>query len=274
MKKLALALVCLVSVAFFASCKPEPVANPEPAIAIITGENYLYDGEVIDLNVNYLIGFRVASNAQTQKELAKFSVIVNPGTEYQSTMIDTTISGKEFVFQDTISYGPSKVIVGESTIKATVTDVDGKTNSVTIKVEINQPAVNLVVEDINWVKTGHNAQDLSAYGLFWEKTNYKTPFTHILPADSCTLFLVENAEEDFAKIVTDFDLANKFQQLFENSKPIDDYDKIDCNASGDYKHMLITKEANGKLHAIYISRAEITTPSGLGTRITITGKAK
>ena len=40
MKKLALALVCLVSVAFFASCDPT-VEHPEPTIALLTGEGYI-----------------------------------------------------------------------------------------------------------------------------------------------------------------------------------------------------------------------------------------
>ena len=74
MKKLALALVCLVSVAFFASCN-EPVANPEPSIAVMTGENYIFDGQTIDLYKDYNLGFRVASNSQTQKELASFSLV-------------------------------------------------------------------------------------------------------------------------------------------------------------------------------------------------------
>ena len=73
MKKLALALMCLVSVAFFASCT-QPVENPEPSIAVVTGENYIYDGQTIDLGVNYNLGFRVASNSQTMKELAKFQL--------------------------------------------------------------------------------------------------------------------------------------------------------------------------------------------------------
>ena len=74
MKKLALALVCFVSVAFFASCT-EPVANPEPSIAVMTGDNYIYDGQTIDLYQEYNLGFRVASNSQTLKELASFSLV-------------------------------------------------------------------------------------------------------------------------------------------------------------------------------------------------------
>lgn len=278
MKKLALALVCLVSVAFFASCT-KPVDNPEPSIAVMTGENYVYDGQTIDLNSEYNFGIRVASNSQTMKELATFTLSgkIFGMDDVEVYAEDTTfaISGTEYVYQEVLSYTMgSKELVGKVAITATVADVDGKTNSVTVNLTVNQPALELVVEDINWVKTGHNAQDLSEYGLFWKETNYKSPFTHITPADGCTLYLVEDAEQVFASIVTDFDLANKYAELTETSRPINDYGKIDCNASANYTDLLITKDADDILHAIYITRAEITTPSGLGTRITITGKAK
>ena len=69
MKKLAFALMCCVSVAFLASCT-KPVDNPEPSIAIITGENHVYDNQTINTGVDYVYGVRVASNSQTLKELA------------------------------------------------------------------------------------------------------------------------------------------------------------------------------------------------------------
>ena len=131
----------------------------------------------------------------------------------------------------------------------------------------------LVEEDITWVKTGHEVQDLSDYGLIWKPLNFKSPFTHIVPAEGCTLFLVENGDEDYANIVTDVDLASYYTNLTETSRPIEDYNKIDCNNSANYHDLLIVMDANDELHAININRAEITTPSA-GTRITITGKAK
>ena len=76
MKKLALALMCLVSVAFFASCDKDPIipidpviTHPEPSIVIIAEEGYLYDGQVIEANQVYPYGFRAASNDSTKKEL-------------------------------------------------------------------------------------------------------------------------------------------------------------------------------------------------------------
>ena len=276
MKKLALALVCFASVAFMASCV-KTVEHPEPSLAVMTGENYLYDGQTIDLTSNYTLGFRAASNSETMKELATFNLNAKL-YDLDNVLVQTadttfTISGSEYVYQEPWTFG-FRELVGKAIFTATVADVDGKTNSTTINVNLNNPAVELTVEDINWVKTGHNVQDLSAYGLVWKETNYKSPFTHILPAEGNTLYLIENGDQDFANIVTDIQLNYYYNQLAETGRPIDDYNKVDCNpANRDYHDLLIVKEANGKLHAINITHAEVTNPSA-GTRITITGKAK
>jgi hypothetical protein len=278
MKKLALALVCFASVAFMASCV-KTIEHPEPSIAVMTGEDYVYDGQTVDLGVNYKIGFHAASNSQTQKELAKFNLAASlyemDGTLIESRDSTYVISGTEYDHQEGLNFNftNTRDLVGKVSITGTVTDVDGKRNAVTINLNINQPAITLEIEPINWVKTGHNVQDLSAYGLVWKETNYKSPFTHIIPAEGSTLYLIENGDEVFNSIVTDFDLRNKFAELAETGRPIDDYKNVDCNASADYHDLLIVKEANDKLHAININRADITTPSA-GTRITITGKAK
>ena len=278
MKKLALALVCFASVAFMASCV-KTIEHPEPSIAVMTGEDYVYDGQTVDLNVNYKVGFHAASNSQTQKELASFNLAASlyelDGTLIESRDSTYVISGTEYDHQEGLNFNftNTRDLVGKVSITGTVTDVDGKRNAVTINLNINQPAITLEIEPINWVKTGHNVQDLSAYGLVWKETNYKSPFTHIIPAEGSTLYLIENGDEVFNSIVTDIDLNNKFAELAETGRPIDDYKNVDCNASADYHDLLIVKEANGKLHAINITRADITTPSA-GTRISITGKAK
>lgn len=267
--------MCFVSVAFFASCTQE-ILNPEPSITIMSGENYMYDGQTIDLYQDYILSFRAASNSQTMKELATFSIVGKiydmEDNEIYSDDTICNISGTEYTYEETWNFG-TRELVGKINFTATVTDVDGKSKSVSINLNVNQPAVELPVEDINWVKTGHDVQDLSAYGLVWKETNYKSPFTHILPAEGSTLYLVENGDQDFADIVTDFDLSNYFMELVETSRPIEDYKNVDCNISKDYHDLLIVEEEDGTLHAINITRADITTPSA-GTRITITGKAK
>jgi hypothetical protein len=281
MKKLALALVCFASVAFFASCQPE---NPEPTIAVMSGENYVTgtveNPTIIDINdpdaINLKYGFHVESNTQTKKELASlklsFEEIYSDGTYTFDTTIDLT-GMTSYDFSDFLFDQEERNIIAEATIKAVVTDVNNQTNTATIAMKLDQTAVELVEEDITWVKTGHEVQDLSDYGLIWKPLNFKSPFTHIVPAEGCTLFLVENGDEDYANIVTDVDLASYYTNLTETSRPIEDYNKIDCNNSANYHDLLIVMDANDELHAININRAEITTPSA-GTRITITGKAK
>ena len=68
MKKLALALVCFASVAFFASCQQE-ITNPEPTISVITDEGFVKNGDVIDVEQTIVYGFQMASNSQPKKEL-------------------------------------------------------------------------------------------------------------------------------------------------------------------------------------------------------------
>ena len=182
MKKLALALLCLVSVAFFASCTPE-VTDPEPSIAIVTGDNYVYDGQTIDLYHDYMIGFHAASNSQTSKELATFSLNVKlyEGTEESRPVYDTTynlaISGSEYTYEDGVRFELSRDLVGKAEYTATVTDVDGKSNSTTINLLINQPAIPLEVSDFEWTKIGHNVMDLTSYGLMWHENNWKSPLS-------------------------------------------------------------------------------------------------
>ena len=151
MKKLALALVCFASVAFFASCV-KTIDNPEPSIAVLTGENYVYDGQTVDIGQNYTLGFRAASNSQTMKELATFKLNVKfttlDDTETKSYDSIINVSGTEYTFEQVLNFGltnteESRELVAKAIFTATITDVDGKMNSTTINLNINQPAVDL-----------------------------------------------------------------------------------------------------------------------------------
>ena len=268
MKKLALALVCLVSIAFFASCTPE-VQNPEPSIAIFAGgHNYLYDGMVVNVNEDYPFAFKAASNAETQKDLATFKVYIN-----DEIQVDSVITGKEFEFNGIFTYELRDEIIDQTTIKAVVTDVAGKMNTATINLQINRPAIPLEVSDFEWTKIGHNVMDLASYGLRWHENNWKSPYTHIYAADGYKLY-VRNGD-DFATITNSIELANYYNAILEQEIPADEqYNRVDCNASADYNDMLVTvKEETGEIQLIHVTRAEITTPSQ-GTKVVITGQCK
>jgi hypothetical protein len=270
MKKLALALVCLVSVAFFASCTPEG----DPTIQVLNEEGYVQNGDVVNINTDFNFGFVMASSAETGKELA--SLILKIDDEDPDTI---TLTGTEYTYRGTLRYEITRdEIVKESTITAIVTDAAGKTATATLNLSINNPAQELVATPIEWVKTGHNVQDLSAYGLLWKETNYKEPFTHIFPADGCMLFACSGYGDDFDNIKTDLDLAAYFNNLSEmailpESINTAEYNKVDCNpANKDYNDLLITKDADGNFHAILIKHATVGYTTA--TVITITGEAK
>ena len=92
------------------------------------------------------------------------------------------------------------------------------------------------------------------------------------------LFACAGYGDDFATIETDLDLANYFTNLTEmtllpESINTTEYNKVDCNpANKNYNDLLITKDAQGNLHAILIEHANVTYTTA--TQITITGQAK
>lgn len=271
MKKLNLALLCLACVAMLASCKNK-VENPEPTVKIHEEEGFVKDGDQINVNEYFKFGFDVASNAETGKELKSLVVTYAGETE----TLDLT-GLKEYFYTNEIKFTVAKDDILEESITATVTDVDDETATATINLTINL-AQPLATTPIEWVKIGHSVQDLSAYGLLWKTTNYKDPFTHILPAEGCTLYACSGYGDDYAELTTDVELAAYFQKLMEMtvlpaSINTEEYNKVDCNASANYNDLLITKDASGAYHAILIKRAQIASVSA-GTQITITGEAK
>lgn len=271
MKKLALALVCLVSVAFFASCDPE-ITNPEPSIALITGENYVYDGQTIDVNTDYLFGVRAASNSQTGKELASFKMelkIMDMYDQVEYTQ-DTTyaISGTEYVYQDTLGFTYNRELVGKVEITATAIDADGKSCHVTIKLNVNQPAQPLEVKDFEWYRLGNTQTGLEEYGLFWER-NAKSPYAQIKPLNGVTLYKFDSSV--WAATTTDVQKAALFS---DSNFVVSVYNNVDVNANGDYDDVIGTRMENGTMHLINVKKCTIDAQQTQGRPIHITGQSK
>ena len=263
MKKLALALVCLVSVAFFASCTPE-VQNPEPSIAVFVGsEGYLYDGAIVDVNVDYPFAFRAASNAQTQKDLATFKIYID-----DELQLDSIISGKEFEFTGTFAYEFRDNIIDETSIKAVVTDVAGKMNTATINLKINQPEEPLVVGDFDWFRQGNNQTGLEEYGLYWER-NVKSPYAQIKPMDGVVLYKFEPAV--WEEVTYETQKAAKFA---DGAVTISVYGNVDVNQNGTYNDVIGTRMPDGTLHLMLVEMCRIGSYEPAGTPIHIYGKAK
>ena len=276
MKKLALALVCLVSVAFFASCNP----ISEPTIAVITGENYVYDGASIDLGTNYQLGFRAASNSQTMKELAKFNLVTKiydmEDNEYYSEDTTFVISGTEYVYEETIGF--TRDLVGKVIFTATVTDVDGQFKTAVINLNVNQAAVPVEEKDVNWQRKGSNLlneteTEMAAYGLKWVARD--AFHANIQPLnENCKLYVVENNAADFNAVTTDVEKANFFNR-FENVDAVTEYRNINVAVNGDkdYNDILAVIDAQGNKHLVLIAKANVQSGT-FGVWTTIFGKTK
>lgn len=279
MKKLAMALACLVSVAFFASCT-EPVANPEPSIAVMTGDNYIYDGQTIDLYQDYNLGFRVASNSQTLKELASFRLetkLYNGTTEDVRPEVigDTTmtISGSEFVYEEIVSFELAKSgIIGKVEYVATVYDKDNKMNTMTLTVNLNQAEDLLPVTDFEWFRHGSNIQHgLEEYGLVWEQ-NAKETHAQIkpIPNSGVILYKFENSN-----VWNEVLFQSQKEALFsDGAVTAAVYNNVSTSENGQYNDVIGTRMPNGTFHLIRVEMCRIGTYTDQGYPITIYGKSK
>ena len=272
MKKLALALVCLVSVAFFASCT-DPVENPQPSIQILNEAGYIQDSAIVDVDTDVLFGFVVASNPQTQKELA--SLVVKVGDIEWANKDLTGMT--EYTYRDTVNYGLQKdMIIGVDVITAVVTDVAGQTATATIHLSINQPAQPLIGSSIEWIRRGSNVEETTAaematYGLQWTGS-YKAAMVTIEPLNDDVIMYLCNGD-DYATITNTTEKVNYFSALAESNEPIAKYREITTNNSADYNDMLAVIYGDNQ-YLIHITHATIDYIPSVRTDITITGEAK
>ena len=265
MKKLALALACLVSVAFFASCQ-QPVQNPEPTIAVLVEEGYVKNGDVVDVNDTIDFGFVMAANTQTNKELA--SIIVKIDDNDSDT---TIINGKEYTYKGAFVYHleAKNEIIDEVVITAIVTDVAGETATTSIKLSINQPEDPLVEVDFEWYRLGNTQTGLEEYGLFWEQ-NAKSPFAQIKPLEGVILYKFDSSVWD--EVTYETQKAAKFA---DGATTAAVYNKVDVNlANGTYDDVIGTRMADGTLHLIHVTSHRVGAQQNAGRPIYINGQAK
>lgn len=264
MKKLALALLCLVSVAFFASCDPT-VEHPEPSLAFMTGDGYYYDGQVIEQGVDYHLGLRAASNPETLKPLQKLVISYTSG-EYTDLICDSTISGTEFVYDEVFNFVLSKDIVGHIDIVATVTDEANESKSVTIKLDVNEEKP-LEAKAFEWRRdNGANGKGLEEFGLKWNTNVNSKSVAVIEPIDNNATLIVFDPKV-WAEVTTESQKAALFS---EHNIGIAQYKEISTTATQNYDKVIGTIY-NGKTHLIHITKCEVYER---GWHFVITGQAK
>lgn len=274
MKKLALALMCLVSVAFFASCN-KVVDNPEPAISVITDNGFVQNGDVVDLSDPFVFGFTMTANTETKKDLSQLSItptiIDLDGVETVGEEEIISIFGQsEYRYVDTLSF-VTRDIIGYVRITAVVTDVDGKTNTASIQVSVNQPAQPLMTKTFEWYRLGNTQTGLEEYGLYWEK-NIKATHAQIKPKEGVTLF--KFAANDWTETTTDVAKAALFAAAQESGLSVAVYNNVSTSAGATYDDVIGTVMPDGTLHLIHVTKCVIGEFQTQGYPITISGESK
>jgi hypothetical protein len=276
MKKLALALVCFASVAFFASCQQE-ITNPEPTISVITDEGFVKNGDVVDVEQTIVYGFQMASNSQTKKELKQLTLTTYfvdlEGTEELQQEEIIPLTGKtEYRFVDTVYYEvTTREVMGSIKTVATVTDVDGKINTATLNLSLNEPAEPLEEADFTWFRHGSNpAEGLEEFGLEWTG-NGKEVFAILKPVEGATLYGFSVGSDVWNEVTTDVEKVAAFTEGLHSV--MDDFRGVSAWNTKDYDYVIGTLY-EGEYHLIHITHGQVDNNGSAGTDITITGKAK
>lgn len=260
MKKLALALVCLVSVAFFASCDPK-VENAEPVIAVLTGEGYLYDSAVIETNTDYPFGFMVTANPETLKDIVRVELLIN------DEPVDTVenIDAQEYKYESIFRYD-TREIIDEVVLALRATDADNMTQTAKMYLWINHEDY-LVPGDFTWNRHGGNdATGLEPFGLKWER-NAKEIYAVIEPVEGAVMYRFD--PEVWEATTTEAELAALFSEATAETEP---FKEVSCTAEDkDYDFVLGTTY-QGINYLIHVTHSHVFTFKG--TDVTITGQYK
>lgn len=264
MKKLAFALVCLASVAFFASCDPD-VKQPEPTISLIAEDGYAQNEDVVNLDTPILFGFTMASNSQTNKELASLKVTID-----DMVYASVDLTGKtEYRYVDTVMYTLTRdEIIGTSVINAVVTDAAGETATATINLSINNPSHPLLSTPFEWYRLGNTQTGLEEFGLVWEQ-NAKETHAQIKPLEGVTLYSFP--ADKWEATLTDTD---KIALFTDGGVTMNVYNNVSTSASDTYDDVIGTKMADGTLNLIHVTKCVIGAFQPQGYPITISGEAK
>ena len=283
MKKLALALMCLVSVAFFASCDP---TEKNPSISVNSGEGYLTNGQTIEMETDYSFGFTATSNLYTNKELYRLVVTAEYfDTEGASTGKDELdrieLTGTAYSYTGTLHLTSSaKDLLGSALITAVVTDAAGETASAEIKVNVNDggvtpPSQQLLGQAFDWYRTGltlNSAEDMKKVGLDWPGNYPRVDYVRITPLTGCTMFIINDGDK-YNEITTVGEKDAFFANLKETATPDTQYNEISAWQGKDYNTMLAVIDASGEYHLVHFVKATTQMVSA-GALIHLTGELK
>ena len=262
MKKLALALVCLISVAFFASCTPEG----QPTISVLPGEEYVHDGDTINVNQEFNIGFAMSSSIETGKELASFTLVID-----DEAFETVELKGTEDTYERTLALNTvdTRDDIDNVVITGTVTDVAGQSASVTITLILNATQ-ELVPASFEWNRHGAAAAtgNLAELGLAWNSNGSKEDFAIITAVEGAELYYIP--AEKWAAVTTPAEKAALFAEE-GIALPIRAYKGVSAWSSHTYDDVIATLY-NNEYYLIHITEGVVSPFKG--TDVTIKGEWK
>lgn len=262
MKKLALALVCLVSVAFFASCQKEAGI---PSINFVAGEGYISTDATVEANTPFMFGIQAKSNPTTLEPLTKcFIQIISNDERLYDTLVEN-INQNQYNFDGQIALPE-----GVYSIIATVHNDKDMTNECRMTITSVVTDTPLVGSTFTWNRHGgEQATGLEQFGLEWT-SNGKEDFAKITPLEGVTLY--EFNAEDWENINTVNQKNILFSLAMESGNEITLFNKVSAWTTHDYNYVIGTVMPDGTTHLMHITKGEVSTFKG--TDITITGEAK
>lgn len=262
MKKLTLALMCLVGVLFMTSCSKDKDDPKLPTIEFVNaGAGFVYQNTEIYSGDTVRFQLKaIATDANDLLTSIEFKFIYN-----NEPLQDTTITlDKLTTYTFTSEPESMDIPAGLFTIEATVKTK--KNNTATAKVNITILDATLEVKDFTWVRAGGTpGTGLEQFGLEW-KSNAKEVKAKIVPVEGAELRILEGVE--FASITTEVGKKN----AFESATPAEKFHEVSCEANKDYNFVIMT-QYNDNLYLINVTKGTVSTAAA-GTTVTITGQWK
>ncbi len=262
MKNFKIAMILVAAVAMFCSC-----GDPEAPTVTLNGDVTTFNLASAEQPVVLTV------DAKAPKGLE--NLYGNVWGYYANDTTPQFISelkiGDDFTvgtdaYNGTINYTLKKESVNAyekvlfQVVAVTKKDVEAAGN---FYVTIEQPAVTEA--NFTWVKHGNTTEDLSAYGLNWNR-NVKATKVEILPVTNAKLYVLEST-----------DYANTDVNFLNGKQTAEKYYNVRADQSGTYDDV-IASVYNGKTYLFHVTKGEILpyneTTNPTGTKVTITGTVK
>lgn len=186
MKKLSLALACVIGMMFFASCDPNAINDileQKPTVEFVSGDNLVSDFSGFWVNTELHFQFKLAPNATSKSPITSFHFAIHDMngqlimSDEDATKI-TNPDGETIIEEVFVKDVPSTY-----TVKVSVKDAAGKESTAGFAVDYVLPIVSVLgTYQGNVVLAGHVKTDkaVAGYSLDDDYTTGNLPTTVVL----------------------------------------------------------------------------------------------